>query len=123
MMPRQNAVHDYLLNNLRELKYWYDKGDAAGQVTRILTNTTFSMPDADITIEATFWLRGDVNDDGKVDVTDVNEIVNMVLGKTAKRPIADLNGDGEIDVSDINIDVNIVLGKEKRQGISSLRPH
>ena len=36
----------------------------------------------------------------------------MVLGKTAKRPIADLNGDGEVDVSDINIDVNIVLGKE-----------
>lgn len=112
MMPRQNAVHDYLLNNLRELKYWYDKGDAAGQVTRILTNTTFSMPNADITIEATFWLRGDVNDDGKVDVTDVNEIVNMVIGKTAKRPIADLNGDGEVDLSDINIDVNIVLGKE-----------
>jgi surface protein len=60
-------------------------------------------------------LRGDVNNDGKVDVTDVNIVVNIILGKDQASNYdgrADVNNSGGVDVSDVNTIVNIVLGKE-----------
>ena len=58
--------------------------------------------------------RGDLNDDGKVDVTDVNIIINIMLGKVSASDYpgnADINGDGKVDVSDVNAVINIMLGK------------
>lgn len=54
---------------------------------------------------------GDVNGDGDVDVSDVNAIINMMLGKAEAISAGDVNGDGEIDVSDVNAVINIMLGK------------
>jgi hypothetical protein len=59
-------------------------------------------------------LRGDVNNDGKVDVTDVNIVVNIILGKDNAANYdgrADVNGVDGVDVSDVNAIVNIILGK------------
>ena len=60
-------------------------------------------------------LKGDVNLDGKVDVTDVNILVNIVLGKDSADNYDGrayiTEGDTVVDVSDINAVVNIVLGK------------
>ena len=58
--------------------------------------------------------RGDVNNDGLVDVTDVNEVVNIILGKAEGYEInsyIDTNDDNKIDVTDVNNIVNIILGK------------
>lgn len=76
-------------------------------------NFTLDMEARTLTVTkaATPGLRGDVNRDGTVDVSDVNEVVNMLLGKTDKTAIADLNGDENVDVNDINEIVNILLGK------------
>ncbi len=54
---------------------------------------------------------GDVTGDGKVDVSDVNAVINMMLGKATMDPNADLNNDGKVDVSDVNAIINIMLGK------------
>ncbi len=57
---------------------------------------------------------GDLNGDGDVDVSDINIIVNIILGTAQASSVpgnADLNNDGDIDVSDVNIIVNIILGK------------
>lgn len=54
---------------------------------------------------------GDVNLDGKCDITDVNMIVNHILGK-ADYDHADVNGDGVIDVTDVNAAINHILGKD-----------
>ena len=56
-------------------------------------------------------VTGDVNGDGAVDVTDVNEAINMILGKAVMDTIADLDGNGTVDVSDVNQIINIILGK------------
>lgn len=57
-------------------------------------------------------LRGDLNSDGLVDVSDVNICIDMVLGKQAQNlNIADLNGDGQVDVSDVSALIDLVLGK------------
>jgi hypothetical protein len=57
---------------------------------------------------------GDVDGDGKVDVTDVNIVVNIILGKDNAANYngrADVNGADGVDVSDVNAIVNIILGK------------
>ena len=57
-------------------------------------------------------LKGDVNGDGKVDVEDVNAVINIILElKSAKdyKGVADVTGDGKVDVEDVNAIINIIL--------------
>ena len=55
--------------------------------------------------------EGDVNGDGKVNVSDVTALINMILGVIPKdMERADVNGDGKINVSDVTALVNIILG-------------
>lgn len=59
-------------------------------------------------------ITGDVNNDGIVDVSDVNIVINAMLGKNQDPQVkawADLNSDGKVDVSDVNAIINIMLGK------------
>jgi hypothetical protein len=56
-------------------------------------------------------LRGDVNRDGKVNVTDVTALINMILGVIPKdMESADLSHDGNVNVTDVTTLVNIILG-------------
>ncbi|MBR1803939.1 MAG: leucine-rich repeat protein [Muribaculaceae bacterium] len=55
---------------------------------------------------------GDLDGDGKVDVSDVNIAINIILGADTtdeQRAKSDLNGDGKTDVSDVNSLINIIL--------------
>lgn len=55
---------------------------------------------------------GDVNGDGLVDVTDLNNLINVVLGNDNADKYdgrADVNQDGTVDVSDLNAVVNFIL--------------
>lgn len=54
-------------------------------------------------------VRGDLNDDGVVDVSDINIMINMMLGTMAQTAAADLDNNGDVDVSDINELINIML--------------
>lgn len=54
---------------------------------------------------------GDVNGDGQVDISDVNAVINMMLGKAEKVDAADINKDNNIDISDVNAVINLMLGK------------
>ncbi|MDD6901205.1 MAG: leucine-rich repeat protein [bacterium] len=53
---------------------------------------------------------GDINLDGKVNVTDVTTLVNMIAnGNTANLELVDINADGKVNVSDVTALVNIIL--------------
>ncbi len=54
---------------------------------------------------------GDINGDGIVDITDVNMVINMVLGKLDKTSAADVDSSGDFDITDVNSVINIMLGK------------
>ena len=58
------------------------------------------------------YLRGDLNHDGKVNVTDYVVIGNMILGITPETSEADLNNDGSVNVTDAVILGNIILKAE-----------
>ena len=59
-------------------------------------------------------IRGDITGDGQVDVSDVNAVINIMLGKAQASSFpgnSDLNDDNKVDVSDVNAVINIMLGK------------
>ncbi len=59
-----------------------------------------------------YQLRGDVNNNGSVDITDVVELVNMILNSQSGNSRADVNDDGSVDISDVVKLVNIILNNE-----------
>ena len=97
--------------------------DATGLVTAVAPgNATITATTADGThLTATCQvtvvkpaLRGDVNLDGVVDVSDVNIVVNIILGLDQASNYdgrADVDSNGYVDVGDVNELVNIILGK------------
>ncbi len=55
-------------------------------------------------------VAGDVNGDGKINVTDITTLVNMILGVIPKNmESGDINGDGKLNVTDVTALVNLIL--------------
>ena len=54
----------------------------------------------------------DINDDGFVDISDVNAAINTILGRSDAPSIAvaDVNNDNEVDIFDINTIIGYMLG-------------
>ena len=64
-----------------------------------------------LNIEQEGGLIGDVNGDGKVNVSDVSALINMIMSITPmNQTLADVNGDGKVNVSDVSALINIILG-------------
>lgn len=78
------------------------------------TEVTYSLGDIQqiVFAKGTDTKKGDVNGDGTVDVSDVNILINIILGNDDASKYdgrADVNGDGTVDVSDANALINLVL--------------
>ena len=68
--------------------------------------------DCELTVLPGNVVMGDVNGDGKVDVEDVNAVINIILKTktvTDYSGQADVNSDGKVDVEDVNAVINIIL--------------
>lgn len=59
------------------------------------------------------YIRGDANNDGVVDIGDVNAIINRMLNKPSTEEFlfeaADTDGNGLIDIDDVNYVINVIL--------------
>jgi hypothetical protein len=55
--------------------------------------------------------KGDVNDDGAVNVADISAIIDVMAG-TADYKYADVNEDGSVNVADISNVIDIMAGGE-----------
>ena len=76
-------------------RWGYGKLDAAAGLRYLLTGA----------------LRGDVNADMEVNVSDVTALINCILGITPIDTLAcDVNGDTAVNVSDVTALINLILG-------------
>ena len=57
-----------------------------------------------------FRLKGDVNDDGAIDVADIAAVID-VMAKGTNESVADVNDDKAVDVADIGTIIDIMAGK------------
>ena len=74
--------------------------------------TQLKLSDAKFIIVVSNMIMGDANGDGEVNVSDIVEIVNYIMGKPSANFVqaaADLNGDGEVNVTDIVKVVSIIM--------------
>lgn len=72
------------------------------------------MPDYDLTLTAVFAIRGDVNLDEKVNITDAVDIVNDRLGYESTnfvRVLSDVNRDDQYTITDAIGVINIMYGE------------
>ena len=57
------------------------------------------------------FLRGDVNGDGNVTISDVTALIDLLLGGGAiNNPAADCNGDSNVTISDVTALIDFLLG-------------
>ncbi len=53
-------------------------------------------------------LQGDVNNDGEVNIADINALIDLIL-TGGSIPTADVNGDSEVNIADVNAVIDIIL--------------
>lgn len=61
--------------------------------------------------------RGDVNNDGNINVTDVASLQGYLVGRnqsSVTRESADVNRDGKVNILDLNVLKSIVIGDDKQ---------
>ena len=55
-------------------------------------------------------VKGDVNNDGEVNIADVNALIDILLsGIDNSQGRADVNGDGEVSIADVNTLIDMIL--------------
>ena len=55
----------------------------------------------------------DINDDGEVNIADLNVIINAIINNTSTiNSTLDVNEDGEINIADINAIINLIIGNQ-----------
>ena len=73
-----------------------------GKIGEASSPTTFTLAK---------YTLGDVNDDGEIDISDVQELINLILYTDLQdvSPACDFNEDGETDISDVQNLITSVL--------------
>ena len=54
-------------------------------------------------------LKGDVNGDDKVNISDVTDLIDIILGGLPSNSAADVNSDGKVNISDVTDVIDIIL--------------
>ena len=79
-----------------------------------ITSTTNKYTVADITDQYSY-LRGDVNADGEVNISDVTALIDIILNalipNVQDTPRADINYDSEVNISDVTTLIDIILNQ------------
>ena len=79
-----------------------------GAVAIIVRTTDGSNLSAQCIVTVGREMPGDINGDGSVNISDINQIVDVILSGEFHES-CDINGDGVVNISDINILIGIIL--------------
>ena len=94
--------HDCLTNTSVPAATVYAGGYMNKPITAMAVNEGF----------ASFWymkrLVGDINDDGEVNIADVNALIDGILSGN-RTGVMDVNEDGEVNIADVNALIHLIL--------------
>ena len=62
-------------------------------------------------------MKGDVNNDGEVNISDVNAVISIILNGGTDSA-GDVNNDGEVNISDVNAVISIILNGPSQDDIT-----
>ena len=83
-------------------------------IARSYLKLSSSLAGSTSTIYVDKWyegLKGDVNGDGVVNVSDVTALINKILGTASySDSVCDIDGNGTVNVSDVTALINLILG-------------
>lgn len=98
VLRNTSAADSYVTEGIPE-RWGFGKLDAAAAVNYLIDNTL---------------MKGDVNNDGEVNIADINAVIDIILsgrsafdGSTLVR--ADFNRDLEINIADVNCIIDVIL--------------
>ncbi len=89
---------------IKSIKFTLNKGGDTGDHTLALKSFYCHYPNTSVQP-----VHGDVNNDGEVNIADVNAIISMILSGTQPLGNPDVNGDTEVNIADVNAVINIIL--------------
>lgn len=103
-----------VLNSLPVVVCEADRTSPAGEYTIELSEGTadnyeITLVNGTLTIKEQPHEKGDVNEDGNVDISDIVAVINQIAG-TASYKYADVNEDKNVDISDIVAIINTIAG-------------
>ena len=79
-------------------------------VSLYTNNSVTTLELVPVEVKSTSALKGDIDGDGKVNVTDVTALINGILGQNpVDTATGDLNADGKVNVTDVTALINIIL--------------
>ena len=130
--PGQTITDTQIVNGVKFYRYSYmitgkdyymnfvfNQGASAGQTVDVtyvnktsffeVTTQTSHYSVKDVTDEYLPYLDGnanDVNNDGEVNIADVNALISFILSGAN---VGDVNGDGEVNIADINAVIDYIL--------------
>ena len=105
---KSEAIPTWMLSTSKQEGTRYRIQQTAGNKT-----TPIYIDDVTLyyTAKGSGLLQGDVDRNGKVNVSDVTALINMILGVTTMdMEAADVDGNGKVNVSDVTALINIILG-------------
>ena len=91
---------------------WDGDGDGWFKLTALSPNDHDFSSKKNAIVGLTPHFLGDVNGDGRINMSDVTHIINTANAGTYDRA-SDINSDGKVDSKDANKVINVILGKEK----------
>jgi len=107
-----------------ECLYFVKKYDAITDVSDVQTSEEYvpnllgrhvirGFVDYNKIIHGADFIRGDINGDSEVNISDVTALVDYILGKATSydASVCDVNADNEVNISDVTSLVDIILGK------------
>ena len=105
--PYGKDVYSYTAENLTSGKsytyeVYYNEKSTSLTGARLLDTFKLTVYNNSVLIP------GDVNRDGKVDISDVVAVINTMAGDTKYKATADVNKDKKIDISDVVAVINIM---------------
>jgi len=69
------------------------------------------IPVAGAVINIVTSMQGDINGDGKLAISDVTALINILLTEDTSSGACDVNGDGKVSIADVTFIINMLLSQ------------